>query len=274
MSAKRLAGTCIFCGRTGVTKEHVIPLWVAEAVPRGAADHHVSSGDLVDTVTGVATPIHDVRVKQGHMFTRQIRKVCGGAIRPDQTRPCNNGWMSDLERRAKPLLLPMMRGEKLVLSTADQLVAATWITKTAMVFEYVLHETSVVSSQADREQIMKNLQAPDHWQVFIASLRPGRWSAGATRDVATLAPKSAPTVPPNTQMVVFGIGKLLCITFSSTLAMSLDLPPGFDGDVRQIWPAKFDQIEWPCRKVFYDPDVDHFRDGFAREVVYPHRPGR
>jgi hypothetical protein len=51
---------------------------------------------------------------------------------------CNTGWMSDLEARAEPILTPMIRGEHVRLDRADQVLVATWATKTAMVIEPTL----------------------------------------------------------------------------------------------------------------------------------------
>jgi hypothetical protein len=48
---------------------------------------------------------------------------------------CNNTWMADLEHRAKPYLLAMMRGLSITLDTAAQTLVAAWALKTAMVFE-------------------------------------------------------------------------------------------------------------------------------------------
>lgn len=50
---------------------------------------------------------------------------------------CNNGWMSDLENETKPLLEPMMRGERTLLDLATQARLTLWLVKTAMVLEAV-----------------------------------------------------------------------------------------------------------------------------------------
>jgi hypothetical protein len=47
----------------------------------------------------------------------QIRRVCAS---------CNNGWMSRIEAAAKPVLLPMIRGEAKVLSAGEQFEVARW----------------------------------------------------------------------------------------------------------------------------------------------------
>jgi hypothetical protein len=48
---------------------------------------------------------------------------------------CNNGWMSDLEREAKPILGPLISGVTLALNTNHQQRIAQWALKTAMIAE-------------------------------------------------------------------------------------------------------------------------------------------
>jgi hypothetical protein len=60
--------------------------------------------------------------RRGRPFTRAPYIAC---------KVCNNGWMKDLEDRARPLLLPMLDGFKTVLDRTSQTVIAAWITKTA-----------------------------------------------------------------------------------------------------------------------------------------------
>ena len=48
---------------------------------------------------------------------------------------CNNGWMSDLERATKPILVPLINGEASSLTAGDQVTIALWLAKTAMVYD-------------------------------------------------------------------------------------------------------------------------------------------
>lgn len=48
---------------------------------------------------------------------------------------CNNGWMNDLENRARPALTEMIAGSGVSLSPDKQREVATWAAKTAMCVE-------------------------------------------------------------------------------------------------------------------------------------------
>jgi hypothetical protein len=51
-------------------------------------------------------------------------------------RGCNNGWMSDLQREIKRVLLPLICGERTLLTPAMQAAVATWTAMTVMCAEY------------------------------------------------------------------------------------------------------------------------------------------
>lgn len=82
---------CIFCGATDkkMSKEHVWPEWLDKLLPPGVAeaDHTYSFEDAErgEYLRLTEMPPHDVKV----------RDVC---------EPCNNGWMNDAERAAKPII--------------------------------------------------------------------------------------------------------------------------------------------------------------------------
>lgn len=66
----------------------------------------------------------DVLLRHHGLETFMVRNVCG---------PCNNGWMSRLEGRAKPLLIELMnmRASLLQLSDEERTVLSAWAVKTA-----------------------------------------------------------------------------------------------------------------------------------------------
>src|SRR5689334_18116997 len=105
---------CIFCGQSGCSLEHAFPDWLLKNVQRGRpiAFH----GALPERNIQLAGPNAAVRV----------RAVC---------KTCNNGWMSNLEKAAKPSLAAMLNDISIGLDHAEQTLVATWAMKTAMVFE-------------------------------------------------------------------------------------------------------------------------------------------
>ena len=110
----------MFCGAPGpLTKEHVWPRWARSLLP---ADGHVPVEHVI-AVDGEA-PTERSFLASG--FDETTRKVCA---------TCNNGWMADLEERAKPLIRAMAADEPVILDEDAQRVLAAWALKTAIVHD-------------------------------------------------------------------------------------------------------------------------------------------
>ena len=75
--------TCLFCDQKAKTLEHVWPAWLNESLG-------VSSPSRVEAWLGP-----EAERKEWHDAPIQIRAVCAS---------CNNGWMSRLEGKARPLI--------------------------------------------------------------------------------------------------------------------------------------------------------------------------
>lgn len=123
-----MARTCIFCAGPSSAQgsgEHLFPDWLNRLFPVGASDplpswgRHVASEDGVGGSSWTAAKVASMTTK----------RVCN---------PCNTGWMCDLEGEASPVLQPMILGRQSALSAPEQLLVATWATKTAMVIESTL----------------------------------------------------------------------------------------------------------------------------------------
>ncbi len=106
-----MARRCIFCGGGSLTKEHAWPQWILNDHGDDAITIH-SHGELVRTLAGPNAAI-------------EFKRVCG---------PCNTGWMSKLEDKVKPIMKPLILGQRSRLGATEQRILSAWLTKTAMVF--------------------------------------------------------------------------------------------------------------------------------------------
>jgi hypothetical protein len=101
-----VADTCIFCGRAGddFKPEHWVSQWISRSVipPHKRVVHHV--------------PGRDPWVR--NLFDLTVKHVC---------TDCNHHWMSDIESRARPIALALIRGvEERKLTAPEQRHLATW----------------------------------------------------------------------------------------------------------------------------------------------------
>ncbi len=105
---------CPFCLRSHSSKrgEHVIPQWVSREFPS-------DDWQLEDRLT---------------KYVRKTKKYIH-LVTPLPCRACNNGWLSALERAAKPILVPLMHGTATTLNSHDQVIIARWFLKTSLMYD-------------------------------------------------------------------------------------------------------------------------------------------
>jgi hypothetical protein len=77
--------------------------------------------------------------------------------------------MSQLQERAKPYLVPMLRGDSIELHRNGQTAIAAWVAMMVMVAENMYPETSMVAVSAkDRRWLYSKYQPPSsRWRVWI-----------------------------------------------------------------------------------------------------------
>lgn len=250
---------CIFCGSTGVTREHVFPQWlhseplVAASIARGFDRRPM------------VTPTYSLKsAETGLPGTDLVPR--GGTEQPPETltvkvvcAPCNNGWMSQREVSTMATLAPIMADIPTTLSTAELTRLASWATKTAVISEY-LQPTSVVYDQVQRTRLMNRDRPPHNVEVFMARyvqdealvMRHGQqlWKSvptDATQSVAHDVPGSS-----GFTLLVPGRAAFLVRSWSG----------GFDTDVArgaietdqwmEIWPRRLAEVSWPDDV----PDID------------------
>jgi hypothetical protein len=99
--------------------------------------------------------------RPGDVRDWQVRCVCG---------PCNNGWMrKQIDERARPIMIPLIKGDAVRLSPDQQHVLAAWAVMKAMVAEYGESEC-VTAHHTHRKYLMRTKLPPKKgWSVWIAN---------------------------------------------------------------------------------------------------------
>ncbi len=106
MCSKRLkrppaeAKHCIFCDRTGVRNEHVWSSWMHEYIRKpNAPKSFIRKEFQIAGATRERTEISS-KESRGDVTTMQLKVVC--------QNHCNGGWMSRMETRVMPILIPLI----------------------------------------------------------------------------------------------------------------------------------------------------------------------
>lgn len=234
----RPQGFCIFCRGTDLTKEHIIADWTAQYLPKNVPSHtktslRIDEPSLVETVQRSAKKI------DGDPRSRKIRKVC---------KSCNGGWMRKQQDLAKPIAAPMIQGQKVCLSSANQKTLAIWILMTIMVSEFSDEEFGAIPL-ADR-QFLKAMQSPpSNWKILLGHYPHGIRVPYLHHESAALNLHGAPidNEALNTQATTYTVGHVYVHAVSS-------VDPKFVAGVHanprenrlvQIWPVLSDLRTWP-----------------------------
>lgn len=248
--ASRRIGICSFCGTHGrMTQEHATPRWLG----RYLAQQFPPSGRLeaVRIVSGSdGNPQQYVRPVGGLSF-HKAPVVCSR---------CNNEWMSGLEIAAAPLLKRLARGDPATLDEEDARLLATWLTKTALIYELVEQERDgMTSSEADRRWFGRHRLPLPTSRIWLAHYEGSRGTTIVVRRTLFLYDLDAEVPRPEAHGVLFGLvfGRLAVRVgfvrsrpnFATAFAVA-------DGPLApQLWPSSA-PLTWPPGHALDDEGFD------------------
>jgi hypothetical protein len=245
---------CIFCGKPGLTKEHVWADWLKQHIPKQAINH--------TQLVAILHPTHSEfrrKTVAGDLRSRRLRVVC---------ERCNTGWMSQLQSQGKPYLLPLIRGEVTALNPAAQTTVAAWIAMFVMVAEHFNPHT-VVSTKTERKTFRHKRTPSSNWKIWIGDYEQGNWPGLLARFVVPIrAPHHVPKpmdngLPrPNTQTASFLVGRLYVHARSSTTDVFENWRLVRSDMLAQIWPVRRNVVGWPTTITLTDRDADGIANSF------------
>ena len=228
--------TCIFCGETANSGEHLLPEWLQKVFP--VDDPAV----LWRQVAGKKTSWQKKR------FSEKTKIVCGG---------CNHGWMSRLEDASKEVLLPPIT-RSLVPYSLDlraQWIAAQWAMKTCYVFQGQAPEPI---APVGRPPLLRlNGKPPPQASIFIGSNYRALKDPGNARYAQK--PLSLAFAPENEQLETspeFGYMSYLAVGGVSFLIVEHRFSNHIEINLGEFSAQMFLKI-WPwCSKVVsWPPEV-------------------
>jgi hypothetical protein len=145
--------TCVFCGGSPVTKEHVWPDWARRKLASPESFPHYRRLERQGQ-----HPVDKHWLAPAHTMT--VSAVCG---------PCNNGWMSELEARAKELLEPMLDGYGKDLHRDGQRTLAAWALKTMLMAEQAHDAGRRAIPPEEYEHLFRTGEPSDNCVIWIAA---------------------------------------------------------------------------------------------------------
>lgn len=248
--------TCIFCGATPLTEEHIFGNWIRHLIPRANAGYVGHRTEVVFTDDSIQE-VGSKKIIQGNLGNKTLKVVCG---------PCNNEWLSNnFDTPAISCLSDMILGNTMSLNQSQQKIAALWAVKTAMVAEFDDPKTRGVPAN-DLFFLRQNLSIPDGWKVWIGKYE-GKTTLrfrhrGKSLFAATTPPelRNLKGLPFNSQTTHLVIGKLAVFVLSAPVDFNDLLNFGYDQYFEQIWPIRSSLINWPSRISVTDDVVEQATD--------------
>jgi hypothetical protein len=242
-----VARTCVFCGGSPVTKEHVLAEWISNALAagRGPGLQRFTGKRQLGRFRAPQPPQDDPAPTR--IFDQQVRKYC---------KPCNNGWMSSLEAAVRPLLEPMFWGKQVELATADQTLVARWATKTAVVAQSI-------DPPPDRRPViqaewLRTGTGPAPSTLVGLGIYDGPRHAMALRVQAHRAEPAG--IGPATcadELVVVWLEHLVIVVYlwDGPVDAQAQMPPQFGHRLIQVWPTSPLIRVWPPSGKLGDTDL-------------------
>lgn len=240
---------CIFCdqpfgpGRPR-SREHAAPNWCRELLPDLGRPVHVAS---------VVTPAgrEDTEMGERDVFTT----VCG-----DVCRPCNTGWMAELEDSTRPFLTPLIKGESRTQRYWRQTLVATWAAKTAMVWDSVRPQHHVIP-RVVLHTLHRTQRLTYRQQVWIGRY-VGAQPHHSFREVAAhiMGVVESDLDNPNeahAYLSAVSVGELAFLFYGHLLGIPKphQPPSGLSDKFVPIWPPEREVLSWPPTETVDDVDI-------------------
>ena len=233
-----MAPKCVFCPSEGKrSKEHIWPEWMAEYFERSDGQRH--RRDILTSKWKENLSTKEIE-RPGHLSTHKVRVVC---------KSCNNGWMSRLESKTKPVLVPMLKNQETQLTQSYQETLALWITVKTIVGEYSEPDIAV-TPEIDRHLVKEQGRIPDYYAIYLGHHSSGSDSAWLRTSMTLALTMDGPDPPldgytRNTQSIAFLCGPL----FLFVLTMRVNGIKASDfmrlPKLTQIFPPQYSSVRWP-----------------------------
>jgi hypothetical protein len=269
-------GMCIFCQGHGMTKQHVWPNWISKseiAHNSQTAQSNTHSQALYGASVelnlkdkhAIVQPYLQILERQGSLLSRKLRMVCA---------QCNNTWMSDLENKAKEIVLRLQAHKNCVLSSEEQLALATWITLLTIVAEF----TDIPQKKipvTERILFYKEHQPLPDWRIWIGKYRGTEWDLryrhygiGGAFEGRDINDKVVDLIDIGAaQSSTFVIGGLLILAISAGDDIFKEQVAGYTiNSLYKIWPLSNTEIEWDKASIHSDAETLAISDACYNDI--------
>jgi len=169
--------------------------------------------------------------------------------------------MGQLEEAVKPILEPMLRGQRCLIDAEAKRILAFWVTKTVLAFQSVESDTTTFARPLEFKQLVQSKQALPASQIWLGATRYGNEMFYRAHSAC---------LPEEDSMAANGFGATLIVGHAAFYLLhgfeeplGLQLRVSISSALRKIHPTDKGTIAWPPRS-FLEPDN---KNGLAELVI-------
>jgi hypothetical protein len=239
-----------------MSEEHTWPVWMHPFLPK--FEFPIKDLAYIALYPPTKTAVRKSRSRQGHVYSETFKVVC---------RRCNNGWMGDIEAAAKPVLIPLVCGQRTSLFKNARRTLAKWVTLKAMVIDSA-HATDAVISESERDAFFRNRTIPATFRIWIFHHNCQKWYGGLQHiPLRAIDHSQNRKFAPgnNLETTTIGFGHLLVYIFNS-LHSHINFNPGAKRRSLRLWPLRSDAIAWPPM-MLSDAEVDRVGNAIKEFIL-------
>jgi hypothetical protein len=253
VEAERVQRRCVFCDGAADSNEHVFPEWLNGLIPE--------SYRLVS--------YRDSRRRQWDTrgFDHKVGQVC---------KTCNNGWMSGIEVRSKPLISELALDVRTVpLSHDEQAELSTWLYKTAIMLALLYPATDRYVPEVQYRDFRDHHRPPHGITIWIAAVAPTServshigWGKPERLDLRIT--QSGQTIERQGYRISFSVFALICQMMWDPFGAGFAKPRAYRDAWTRIRPMS--KGAWPPVRRFPEADLEDLAGGPIH--AGPEPPGR
>jgi hypothetical protein len=179
--------------------------------------------------------------------------------------------MSRVDEATKPVVSPLIRGERRIVAPEAQIILSSWFAKIAIVADSRNHARSVVPDLQRR--LLRDEQRPAVWEIWLMSYHGTDFrDLGLHQNGGSL--NLTPIVGPGkkltgyAQTTFIGMGRLTILVVANDLPMMHFSVGTLARVARRIWPLN-DAFNWPINPSIGDEDAIAAADILKHMIMNP-----
>jgi hypothetical protein len=227
---------CVFCQAIDqkISNEHVWPKWLRRFIELGTGPpighsriHATSSGETLSEDRWSAIPID-----------WQVKAPC---------KPCNEGWMEDLESETRPVLVPMLEDRAVILDASDQDILAKWATLRTLMAQHGHPPGKQAIPAESYHRFYRSRERPVGAQIWTGRYSgAGAWPTDYHHvELFVSSPGRPDPARPNGYVVAFSVGYVAFLYWGHEIEDGpvIDIG-GLAPYFVPIWPVGA-SVDWP-----------------------------